>query len=313
MSQGSRIEVLKDRAFMLRKARSFFHERSVLEVDCPILSQFAAVDAYIDLIPAKVANTTDCFLHSSPEYGMKRLLAEGMPDIYSISHVFRDGEYGHKHNPEFMMVEWYRLGMPFQELITETLEFVQLFFESLPKVVLSYKEAFTRFAGFDPFEIADSELEKRLYDLDSTAKADSRDDCLNYILALQVEPHLGKDALCALAYYPQTQAALAKTTQIEGVKVAERFEVYYQGVELANGYHELQDAKEQLRRFQEANILREKLHKKSLPIDMRFIQALENNGLPACSGVAVGFDRLMMLRHKKNRLADIMPFDYPLA
>jgi elongation factor P--(R)-beta-lysine ligase len=211
-----------------------------------------------------------------------------------------------------MMAEWYRRGMSFEALIHETLDFVRLFVGDLPTDIVSYKEAFTRFAGFDPYHISDAELEMRLHKLDPQAKADSRDDFLNYILALEIEPHLGKDTLTALAYYPKTQAALAKTALVEGEVVAERFEVYYQGVELANGYHELQDAKEQLKRLQEANLLRKELKKNTLPIDMRFIQALET-GLPECSGVAVGFDRLMMLRHQKNCLADIMPFDYQQA
>lgn len=309
MFPESKIAILKDRAYMLQKARSFFYERDVYEVDCPSLSQFASVDAHIDLISAKFNKTVDCFLHSSPEYGMKRLLAEGAPDIYQLSHVFRDGEYGKRHNPEFMMAEWYRRGMSFEGLIEETLDFVKLFVGELPFEVLSYQQAFIQHAGIDPFLDSDSQLQdclkKNLPDVESTL----RDDILNYILGVQVEPKLGDGKLTALAYYPPSQAALAKTCLLDNELVAMRFEIYYQGVELANGYHELQDPDEQLRRLHEANALRLELGKEAYPIDMRFIDALRL-GLPQCSGVACGFDRLMMLRHKKQALAEVMPFTW---
>lgn len=303
----NRISILHDRAKMLAEARAFFAARGVIEVDCPIASRLASVDANIDLVPASIAGTP-AHLHSSPEYGMKRLLSEGIGDIYQLSHVFRDGEIGARHNPEFMMVEWYRHGMGFEELMKETLDFCSLFLPPLPYEVLSYEEAFLRYLNINPFSATDDELQA----LVPHSKADSRDDLLNYIIGLHIEPNLGKNCLTALSYFPPTQAALAKRNRVNGQLVAERFEVYHEGVELSNGYHELQDPKEQLLRLQEANKERLKLGKKELPIDMHFIKALEK-GLPECSGVAVGFDRLMMLRHKSKQLQDVIAFDWHTA
>ncbi|MDB6080971.1 MAG: yjeA [Chlamydiia bacterium] len=308
MSPESRILILKDRAYMLQKARSFFQDRQIIEVDCPIISHFASVDAHIDLIKALYRGSEPVFLHSSPEYGMKRLLAEGMGDIYQLGHVFRDGEYGARHNPEFMIAEWYRLNMSFQEMFKETLGFIELFLGAQLKEVLSYKQAFQHYVGIDPYTVTVRELQALLPGIHE----ESKDNLLNYLLALKIEPKLGKEGLTVLAYYPPTQAALAKVCLHEDVLVAERFEVYYQGVELANGYHELQDPKEQLKRLQESNRLRKEFHKEELPIDMHFIEALKK-GIPECSGVAVGFDRLMMLRHREQSLAAILPFDWQRA
>jgi lysyl-tRNA synthetase class 2 len=279
-----------------------------MEVDCPIVSQCASVDAHIDLIPAIYNHKTPCFLHSSPEYGMKRLLSLGIGDIFQLSHVFRDGEFGEKHNPEFTMIEWYRVGMPFEKLIQETCDICRLFLGDLPSHIISYKEAFETYLQIDPFTASDEQL-KRLLGEECNG---SRDDLLNYLLGMHIEPHLGKDRLTVLAYYPPSQAALSQTKVIDHHVVAERFEIYYQGIELANGYHELQDHQEQLKRLHEANRLRKLLGKSSLPIDMRFIEALQK-GLPDCSGVAVGFDRLMMLRHKRHSIHDVLPFGWEMA
>jgi elongation factor P--(R)-beta-lysine ligase len=303
MSLESKIAILQERAKMLSRVRSFFSERNVLEVDCPALSRLASVDAHIDLIPATLFGNQAAYLFSSPEYAMKRLLADGIGDIYQLSHVFRDGESGHKHNPEFMMAEWYRIGMSFEKMMEETVDFVRLFLGDIPAEVISYKEAFIRYVNINPYTASDEELRKL------SPRDGDRDDLLNYILALYVEPHLGKGRATVLAYYPPAQAALAKTRVVDGEVVAERFEVYVDGVELANGYHELQDAKEQLRRLEEANMLRKEMGKNALPIDKHFIKALEK-GLPECSGVAVGFDRLMMLRCKKKSLEEVMPFTW---
>jgi len=310
---NSRISILKDRASMLKKTRDFFFARHVLEVDCPLLSETAAVDAHIDLIEASPQLGAKRYLHSSPEYGMKRLLSIGIGDIYQLSHVFRDGELGHRHNPEFMMVEWYRVGMSFPDLIEETVMFIKVFLEDIHvHNLMSYKEAFLQYSGIDPFEATHEELTTKLQaslpDQPDLILMD-RDDLLHQILALQIEPFLGKDELTVLAYYPPSQAALAKTQVVDGNVVALRFEVYNQGVELANGYFELQDPDEQAARFEEANRLRRKIGKNELPIDYRFLEALRQ-GLPSCSGVAVGFDRLMMLRHKKQQIKEVISFDW---
>lgn len=294
---------------MLSEARKFFAERHVLEVDCPLITQAASVDAHIDLIAVRDGNGWR-YLHSSPEYGMKRLLADGIGDIYQLAHVFREGERSGKHNPEFTMAEWYRLGIPFEAMIEETIDFVRLFTGDLPYRLLSYRDAFKHYAGIDYLHASVQELSDYLtrhgvmpY---AGIESEGKDALLNIILGTFIEPHLGKDELCALAYYPSTQAALAKTCQRGDEKAAERFEIYYKGIELANGYHELADSKEQRSRLHEANIQRQDLGKEILPIDEKFLLALEK-GLPDCCGVAVGFDRLMMLRHNAQ-IADVVPF-----
>ncbi len=311
MEKNKRIEILRDRAHMLLLARAFFAKRGVIEVDCPILSFVADIDAHIDPITALYNQRDTCYLHPSPEYGMKRLLSEGIGDIYQLSHVFRDGEYSNKHNPEFMMAEWYRQGFAFTDLIEETFDFIRLFLGDLPAAIISYRDVFKRYAGFDYVKATTADLLAYIQakNIPSYANIENegKDALLNLILGVEIEPKLGKEGLLALAYYPSTQAALAKTLSIQDELVAERFEIYYKGIELCNGYHELTDALEQRKRITEGNEARIKLGKKALPIDENFLQALEK-GLPDSCGVAVGFDRLMMLRHHTDDLSDVIPF-----
>lgn len=310
------VRVLQDRAHMLRKARSFFDGRGVLETDCPIISPSAAIDVHIDLIPALDVFQNKRYLHSSPEYGMKRLLAEGIGDIYQLSHVFRQGELGHKHNPEFMMAEWYRCAISFEEMIKETFDFIRLFLGDLSDYTLSYREALLKYTGIDYVHATETQLleylKSRNVTVYDTVAEEGKDALLNLILGLYVEPELGRDSLCALAYYPASQAALAQTIQRGEESAAERFEVYYQGIELANGYHELADSSEQRKRLMESNRDRVKMGKEELPVDERFLEALEK-GLPECCGVAVGFDRLMMLRHGAAHIEEVIPFSWDFA
>lgn len=302
--------ILRDRAGMLAKARNFFYERGIMEVDCPAITSAASVDLHIDLIPT-LHPAGGRFLYSSPEYGMKRLLAEGFGDIYQLAHVFRQEDPSSKHNPEFMMAEWYRLGLSFEGMIDETLHFMRLFLGPLPSTVISYRQAFLTYAGIDYATHSVDDLIKYLEGRGispyASAKTEGKDALLNLILGLIIEPQLGKDNLCALAYYPSSQAALAQTRLHGDEAVAERFEVYYRGIELCNGYHELVDPKEQRKRFDEANQQRIEQGKEALPIDENFLSALEI-GLPDCSGVAVGVDRLMMLRHHRHHIKDVLPF-----
>lgn len=296
---------------MLAKAREFFAQRNVIEVDCPCLSFFADTDTHIDLITAHYAQKETCYLHPSPEYGMKRLLSEGIGDIYQLSHVFRDGEYSSKHNPEFMMVEWYRQNYSFLDMVNETLDFIRVFLGDLPQTVISYREVFQKYAGFDYVKADKQDLlayiNKNKISVAKNIEEEGKDDLLNIILSFDIEPHLGKNELCALVYYPSTQAALARTLQKDDELIAERFEIYYKGMELCNGYHELTDHVEQRRRINQANQARLRLGKRALPIDENFLLALEK-GVPDCCGVAVGFDRLMMLRHQTDNLSDVIPF-----
>jgi lysyl-tRNA synthetase class 2 len=286
---------------MLAAARRFFAEKDVLEVDCPALGLGASIDAHIDVMNVNLGNGKTGYLHTSPEYEMKRLLAAGSGDIYQLSHVFRAGEQGRLHHPEFTMVEWYRCGMTFSDFIKETLDFCRLFLGPLPATHICYREALQKYAGIDYLHATPADLAA----LTQHPEWD-KDTSLEYITSFHVEPHLGKDQLCVLTDYPASQAALAQTKWKGEEHVAERFEIYYRSIELANGYHELTDAKEQRQRFEESNQERENLGKESLPLDEPFLQAMEH-GLPECCGVAVGFDRLLMLRLGKTSLKEVLP------
>ncbi len=316
MSNPLKIERLRDRAHMFKQARLFFENRNVLEVDCPIITAGASVDAHIDLIPAIYQSEEKRYMHSSPEYGMKRLLAEGIGDIFQLSHVFRDGEHGIKHNPEFTMAEWYRLGFNLEQMIDDTVAFIRLFLGDLPSRTVSYRETLIQYAGIDYVELIETDLLNYIKENQipyyPNVHEEGKDALLNIILSSRVEPQLGRDELYVLAYYPATQAALAKKRWHGKEPVAERFEIYYQGIELANGYHELTDAGEQRQRFIETNQMRLALGKAQLPLDEHFLKAL-HKGIPDCSGVAVGFDRLMMLRHKENLLANVIAWDWEIA
>lgn len=264
-----------------------------------MLTDAPSIDAHIDLIPATCMGTQTRWLHSSPEYAMKRLLAEGYGDIYQLGHVFRDGEVGARHNLEFTMAEWYRLGFTLKQMMDETCAFIQLFLGELEIEYLSYQEAFERHLNLNPLEASKEALLKAIgNDGYSGLAEEGRDALLNILLATHIEKHLGTNKLTTLYHFPASQAALARTNG----PVAERFEVYHNGQELCNGYHELADGAEQRRRFALANELRSK---PLLPYDEPFLKALDH--LPDCCGVAVGFDRLMMLRHKVNHIDAVIP------
>jgi len=267
---------LKIRAEKLAASRAFFAKKGVLEVDCPILHRGTIVDAYIDPIVASVCGKP-CYLHTSPESSMKRLLAQGSGDIYQIARVFRDHEKGRWHHVEFTMVEWYRMGFSLQEMIEETLAYLSLFIPLSKERVYSYEELFHRYAHCDFDALSESEGDR--------------------IFAEQIQPNLKQ--LTVVTPYPASKSALAKVRSGQ----AQRFEIFYQGIELANGYEELTDCVEQRRRFESENEKREKLGKKSLPLDEHF---LAMKALPECCGVSVGFDRGLLLCKKADHLKDVI-------
>lgn len=313
MNASKRLEILRDRAAQFEKARRFFSERNVLEVDCPSLTTGAPIDLHIDLFKVTDPSLLSRYLHSSPEYCMKRLLSIGIGDIYQLGHVFRMSEIGARHNPEFTMAEWYRIGFTFSQMMEETAEFVKLFLGDMPVELISYREAVLKYAGIDYATASDLQLMEVLWDKEipiyEGLEEEGRDAILNLILATLVEPRLGQGNITLLAYYPPTQAALAKVITLGDIDVSERFEVYVEGIELANGYHELTDASEQRDRFEKANKERVMAGKDPLPIDEFFLDDLKK-GIPDCSGVAVGVDRLMMLRHKVSTISSVLPFDW---
>lgn len=311
--RASKIAILTDRAFLLRKARAFFTERNILEVDCPALSHAAPIDLHIDVMTVTLSPEEKGYLHTSAEYGMKRLLALGMGNIFQISHVFRSGEVGPLHNPEFTMVEWYRLAYPFPELMEETVDFICLFLGDTPTSYLRYRDAFLHYLHIDYTVASCSDLLTTAcnhgMELSKDAERWEKDTLLQLLFSFLIEPQLGKEQLHVIYDFPASQAALAKIQHHADEEIALRFEVYYKGIELANGYDELTDPQEQRKRLERANQARIATGKNPLKMDENFLKALYD-GLPDCCGVAVGFDRLMMLRHQKEHLHHILPFSW---
>ncbi|OGN64540.1 MAG: EF-P lysine aminoacylase GenX [Chlamydiae bacterium RIFCSPHIGHO2_12_FULL_49_9] len=291
---------IRQRAHLLKEARAFFSSRNVLEVDPCALSPYAPIDSNIDVISAQVSDTEKGFLHTSPEYAMKRLLALGSGDIYFLGHVFRKNERGRLHNPEFTMAEWYRLHFTLLQMIEETAAFLSLFLGSLPVRILSYRAAFS--------QVGINYTEDPLLKLQELTGRDwPRETCLHFLLTHLIEPELGQNELTVLTDYPPHEAALASVTEKNGELVANRFEIYYQGVELSNGYHELCNASELRRRFHKENNIRKSANKETYALDERFLSAMQK-GMPDCCGVSVGVDRALMLRQKCKSIGEVLPF-----
>lgn len=298
---------------MLHRARLFFERRDFIEVDTPLLSPAAPIDAHIDVMTTPMHDGRTGYFHTSPEYAMKRLISAGLTDIYQISHVFRFGEEGELHNPEFTMVEWYQKGCSFEKIMADTADFIRLFLGDLPCQQMSYRDLLKQFTGIDYIQASTQDLASYIKTASEGSPSDvfswDKDTLLQYIISFLIEPQLGKKELFLLKHFPASQAALSQVQKLSDESVAERFEIYFEGIELANGYHELTDAKEQRKRLVESNKKRLSLGKEELALDENFLKALEK-GLPDCSGVAVGFDRLMMLRHKKTKLSEALPFSW---
>lgn len=294
------------RADLLRKLRRFFDERGFLEVETPLLSADTVIDRHIEPIGVELPGRQKLWLQTSPEFAMKRLLAAGATAIYQITKSFRGGEQGALHNLEFTIVEWYRVGDSYTDGMQLLSELAQHLLGCEPAEQLSYRDAFRKYVGIDPHRAAHADLRsvlpEHLGDIENT----SIDEWLNYLLAEQVEPKLGRGRPTILFDYPATQAALAKVRQ-DDPPVAERFELYIDGIELANGYHELTDANELRRRNQNMNEQRNEAGLGELPVESRLLAAMDS-GLPDCTGVALGFDRLVMLAAGATSIAEVMAF-----
>jgi elongation factor P--(R)-beta-lysine ligase len=298
---------------MLKAARAFFEQRGVLEVETPILSAAAVSDPQIESLGTQIAGLPGHrYLCPSPEYAMKRLLAAGSGDIYQICKVFRDAERGRWHNPEFTMIEWYRVGFDDTALMDEVEALLGALLAPARKLGpaerLSYSEALQRHAGVDAFNSTDNELldAARRHGIHCDAQLD-RDAKLDLLMGLIVGPRLGRGNPCFVCDYPATQAALARLKP--GLpSVAARFELYLDGLELANGFHELAQPVEQRARFMKDLLLRAARAQVQPPLDENFLAALES-GLPDCAGVALGFDRLVAIAIGADKLADAMAFN----
>ncbi|HET9474697.1 MAG TPA: EF-P lysine aminoacylase EpmA [Steroidobacteraceae bacterium] len=303
---------LRRRAQALATTREFFRARHVLEVETPAMINSPVSDVNIGSVRAEVPGREGAplFLHTSPEYAMKRLLAAGSGDIYQICRVYRGAERGRQHNPEFTMVEWYRLGFSLEDLMHEVAGLVQALLGcDLPVERLSYREAVRRHAGFDPLDADAATLQRtaQTLGLDATrARAAGRDELLDLIVGAQVGPALGASTLTFVDRYPASQAALARL-DAQDPRLALRFELYHRGMELANGYHELANAAEQRMRF---NMDQQARKSRGLPIhslDQNLLAAMDA-GLPDCAGVALGFDRVLMLALDAASIDDVLAF-----
>lgn len=319
----SRIEALQRRADTLKTIRAFFSCKGVLEVETPYLSRAANTDPYIDSLDAWYQATTSSgkekrYLHTSPEFPMKRLLASGCGSIFQICKVFRQGEQGRLHNPEFTMLEWYRPDMHYRVLMEEVAELVQCVlpveYQATSCEYISYRDAFERYAGINPFTAsAEALIECAHHGVGDVPglSADDRDAWLSLLLTHLVEPHLGTSKLTFLYDFPISQASLANVRQ-DNPPVAERFELYINGIELANGFQELTDAQIQRERFERDLLVRQKKGLANVPIDENMLDALVD-GLPDCSGVALGIDRLCMIIMGVSDINQVITFPFERA
>jgi lysyl-tRNA synthetase class 2 len=305
------LDALRRRARLLAQVREFFAAGGVLEVETPVLSAAGVSDPQIESLVTRVAGMGGFYMSTSPEYPMKRLLAAGSGDIYQVCKVFRDAERGRWHNPEFTMVEWYRLGFDDAALMTEVETLVAQLLaprRSLaPAERLKFTDALHRFAGVDAHDSSDRELDDAAAAHGIVCKAElDRDAKLDLLMGVVVGPQLGLDRPCFICDYPASQASLARLKP--GIPaVAARFEFYLDGIELANGFHELANATEQRARF--IQDLRTRRARKQLEpkLDERLLAALAV-GMPDCAGVALGFDRLVAIALGASRLSEAMAF-----
>lgn len=318
MTQAKDISaLLKRRAQLYSDVRHFFSLRKVMEVQTPVLSNAAPTAPYLDSFTTSFqhgSSQTRMYLHTSPEFAMKRLLAEGSGPIFQICPVFRNGEAGRLHCPEFTMLEWYQLGFDLTDLMTEVDVLLQQLLSTVPARRLTYQQAFREGLSVDVMA-CDTETLRQLALANIPSLTPDwqcvRDGWLELLMSEVVEPTFKAcDAPVMVYDFPASQAQLAKTYQNDnGVEVAARFEVYAGGLELANGYHELLDADLLADRFAEDNLQRQQQGLPVMPVDQHLLSAMQD-GLPDCSGVALGLDRLLMLMSDSHHLTDIIPIPF---
>lgn len=338
-------DVLLERALMLKNIRAFFDARNVIEVETPLLSHYATTDPHLDSFQSGFRGQR-CYLNTSPEYAMKRLLASWQRPIYQICKAFRDDELGPNHNPEFTMLEWYRPGFSLSQLMDEMCDLVMNICQLSPCfaekkllvdgvlpdksgfIRLSYQQAFEDYVGINPHQATSEQcyqlLQTKNIEIPQGLTVDDAVDAwLDWILMRLVMPALSKSSLSKsglsknsfifLYDYPASQCALAKIeTSQQQFSVAKRFELFFGEIELANGFYELTDAQKQLQRFQQENMMRTAAGKMPGVIDKNFIAALES-GLPDCSGVALGLDRLLMVLAGIPDIDEVLAFSWRYA
>lgn len=312
------LETLQLRARLLKKIRDFFEARDVLEVETPLLCYTSVPDPFIESIPAYFQKNPQTkaetyYLQTSPEYAMKRLIAAHGRSIYQLTKAFRQGEIGRFHNPEFTILEWYRMQFDHHDLMNDMDEFLQHVLNTAPADRITYAELFQKFLNINPHESTPDQLAAiaKAHQLNIESIITDRDTWLNLLMSHCIEPHLGKETPIFIYDFPASFASLARINP-ENPEVASRFEVYWHGIELANGFHELQDAKEQRQRFLQQLHERKQLNLNQLPIDEKLLSALAH-GLPDCAGVALGIDRLILLATKHQHIKAVLSFDFECA
>lgn len=313
------INTLKQRAVILRTIREFFYTRNVMEVETPSLSSASVTDVHLasfntQFVGPGHAGGLPLYLQTSPEFAMKRLLAAGSGPIFQLCKAFRNEEAGHHHNPEFTMLEWYRPGFDEFALMDEMDELMQLILNVEPAERLTYQQAFEQVLALDPLTATLRQLQTLASDhgfADIAKNETNKDTLLQLLFCMKVEPTIGQTKPCFVYHFPASQAALAQICEHDN-RVAGRFELYYKNMELANGFNELTNAKEQAKRFDEDNAYRAANGLNHVPMDKRLIAALEH-GLPQCAGVAVGIDRLVMLATAKDTIKEVIAFDVDRA
>ena len=308
-------KALKARALMYQQIRLFFQKNNVMEVDTPVFSPFGNTDPSIESMSSTyqgqgIKGCLPLYLQTSPEFFMKRLLAAGSGSIYQLAKAFRNGELGRYHHPEFTILEWYRVDYSMQQLMEEVAILSQLIFgKKITVSYYSYHQLFLQQLGVD-INKADSKALKAVAGKYQIAGVDTlildKNEWLDYLLSHYIIPQLNSNELSFIYHFPAEQASLARLTK-DCPPVAERFEMIYCGLELANGFHELDNPEEQQVRFEAENNKRRRLGLKSIPLDRYLIDAL-SAGLPDCSGVALGVDRLLMLKLKEQTINKVLSF-----
>lgn len=308
------LQALRERAQLYADIRRFFAQRDVLEVDTPSLSHGTVTDVFIDgfsttFCHSQRGHNETLYLQTSPEFALKRLVAAYQASVYQLSKAFRHEGSGRWHNPEFTMLEWYRVGLDHHGLMDEISELLQMILGTHKATRLTYQDAFIQCLELDPL----SDTTQRIAEVFNACNIDLSDEypidhdgMLQLLFSYEIEPRIGQDAPCFIYNYPASQSSLAKLNK-QDPRVADRFELYYKGAELANGFHELQNAQEQRKRFEHDNRLRRTFRLEEKPVDERFLAALEA-GLPSCAGVAMGIDRMLMLKHGYTHIDQVIAF-----
>ncbi len=319
-SPSAGIGALRLRARLYALVRAFFAERDVLEVETPILSEAGNTEPNIESFSTRFtghgsAGAEVRWLRTSPEYPLKRLVAAGIGDCYELGRVFRNGEAGGRHNPEFSMLEWYRVGWDHLRLADETVQLVRAALALVGRGAevhqTTYRQLYLDVAGVDPFQAGEADLRARLDGIAIEPDGLGRDDWLDLLMTHRIQPSFAPDRITIVRDWPASQCALAKIRDGDP-PVAERFELYLGPLELANGYHELTDAAEQRARFARDNRVRAGRGALQPPVDARLLAALQV-GMPACAGVALGIERLLMALGGTGRIADVLAFDFARA